>query len=468
MKKSILIMFVLLLIVTLCACNNNDTTLTSTTPGTNNTLPPDTTENTYATDLKPDDTTSNQTETSETSSENTADLPQSQTPPSQPSQNVTTKPTLDTQQIIGQGTCNGAAGNWKLSADGTLTIYGTTYLEDGSTYPWANYANTVKKIVIEEGIKNIPIRAFEMFTALTEIVLPNSLEDIREYAFSNCYNLSNVTIPANVTKLATGAFTACRKMSSVKFAANSKLEVLNPGVFGQSGLKEFVAPPNLKTIKSKAFNNEPELETVILNGSIETIEPQAFCECRYLKKVVLGPNITSIGNYAFNNCTTITHYESYAPVNIDLRSLSHLTTVILGGDISELPSFLHCSSLQNITISSSITKIKANQFMGCSSLANFEIPNTVKVIEKYAFVSSGIQALTIPPSVEELGISLFNNTTLKEITFLGDPPQFNSNATDGVFSGLNQLTAYYPANNPEWTNDVFFNYGAVNITWIAK
>ena len=134
MKKAFSIMFVLLLIATLCACNNNDAPLT--TPSTNNTLPPDTTENTYATNLTPDDTNPNQTETTEISKENTADPHQPQTLASQSSQNVTATPNSNTPQLISQGKCNGAAGNWKLSTDGTLTIYGTTYLENGSPYPY--------------------------------------------------------------------------------------------------------------------------------------------------------------------------------------------------------------------------------------------------------------------------------------------------------------------------------------------
>lgn len=475
MKKTGLILICLTLLILSSACQHskaeesavNTTSLslenTESTPSTtvpsldlpDNNTPEDATTPPN-TDADSDAVTETHPNTSQTAS----------TPSGQPNSPQTPAPSG--AEIVAQGKCNGVAGNWKLTKDGTFTIYGNARPENSNTYPWKNYGAQVKKVVVEEGIKHVPSSAFFGFKNLTEVVLANSVESIGKDAFSNCTALTTITIPPKVTVLETGTFTGCTKLEYISFAPNSQLHTLNEGVFGASGLKEFIAPPKLKVLKSRAFVSLPALETVILNESVEIIEPQAFIRCAALKKVVLGATIISLGNYAFNECTTITHYESYANRNINFASLPHLKTVIIGGDVTTIPNFTHCTSLTSVSITSPIEEIDNGQFMGCTSLTNFSIPTTVSLIDNHAFVASGIQTITIPASVKKMGVCVFNKSALQEITFVGDPPIFYSNATDGTFSGVDALVAYYPANNPAWTEDVLQNYGAGEITWIAK
>lgn len=401
--------------------------------------------------------------------ENQPTTPPVQQQPTAPSVQPTTPNTPPpAEELIASGICVATNGKWKITKDGTFTLYGNDRPEDKNFYTWSPYADQVKKIVIENGIVYIPIGAFFGFRHVTEVILADSVEAIAKDAFSNCYELSKITIPRKVKELNEGTFAGCSKLTTLSFAADSQLTTLHGGCV-PSGLTKFVAPPNLTSIGVRAFAYANKLEEVILDPDANlVVDNYAFEECRTLKKLVLGKNVIQVAGNAFSDCYALGHYESHAPVNIDLRSYPHLHTVIISGNVSKIPSFMHCTSLKNVTITTPITTISNSYFMGCSSLTTVAIPNTVTTIENYAFVASGIQELTIPASIKELGMSLFNNTTLQKITFKGDPPVFKSNVTDGTFSGLGKVTAYYPANNPAWTEDILQNYGASEVTWIAQ
>ena len=78
--------------------------------------------------------------------------------------------------------------------------------------------------------------------------------------------------------------------------------------------------------------------------------------------------------------------------------------------------------------------------------------------------------MTIPASVTSIGAKAFGSA-LKNITFLGSAPTFETNTnSDGTtaytFSGVT-ATAHYPENNASWTAAVRNSAGG-NITWLTE
>ena len=495
MKKYLYLTVCLILLFTLTACQGNNGQQNASAP-TVDTMQ-NVTENTQATESVGATETTKVTEptgamenpeatepvpteeatapTQESIPGNTETTPKPTNP--QPTEPKPTNPTQSTAQptmppdpnAIDQGIGLGSGDfTWKLTKDGTLTISGNSRPENMQTYPWTQYADQVKKVVVEDGITHIPSYAFMLFEQLTEVVLSDSVTTIASYAFSNCVSLTEVTIPPKVTELVTDTFVGCIKLEKVRFTSDTQLHTIHAGAFGASGLQEFIAPSSLRVIKTKAFANLDHLKTVVLNEGLETIEPKAFEACRLLEKLVIDAGTVKIGNYAFYNCVAIRYYESHNSSNIPLNNLTGLETVIIDGNTTGLPSFAGCTSLKNLTVKSPVTAIGSMDFINCKALTEWSIPETIQEIGNHAFVNSGIQKITISASVKKLGICLFNKTTLQEIIFTGDPPEFVSTITDGVFSGLEKVTAYYPADNPAWTEAVRQNYGAAEVIWIAK
>ena len=98
---------------------------------------------------------------------------------------------------------------WKLYEDGTLTISGTGAMKDYDydSNPSPVYKNSdVKKVVIEDGVTSIGIRAFNACRNLTNITIPDNVTSIGDFAFYYCENLTSVTIPNSVTSIGNSEF----------------------------------------------------------------------------------------------------------------------------------------------------------------------------------------------------------------------------------------------------------------------
>ena len=106
---------------------------------------------------------------------------------------------------------------WNLSCDGVLTISGTGAMTNFSstTMPWSALRESVKSVVIEDGITTIGNYAFYNCSALKSVTIPNSVTSIGTYAFYNCASLTSVTIPNGVTSIGSYTFYSCSSLTSV-------------------------------------------------------------------------------------------------------------------------------------------------------------------------------------------------------------------------------------------------------------
>lgn len=107
--------------------------------------------------------------------------------------------------------------------------------------------------------------------------------------------------------------------------------------------------------------------------------------------------------------------------------------------------------IKEVEIKEGITSIEYEQFASLSSLEKVTVPSSVKKIENEAF---------------------WNCKALREIIFNGDAPRFvetvfeEGDSDCNIFYSVTAM-AYYPAGNSSWTADVRQNYGG-NITWAPK
>ena len=98
-----------------------------------------------------------------------------------------------------------------LDSEGTLTISGngdmpnwTSLSETKTSAPWEDSKSKIKKVVVEDGVKNIGSFAFLHCENITEIIISETVEKIEGWAFFSCSSLPKVTMQNGVISIKVG------------------------------------------------------------------------------------------------------------------------------------------------------------------------------------------------------------------------------------------------------------------------
>ena len=178
---------------------------------------------------------------------------------------------------------------WHLTDYGVLTITGKGIMKDYTSWsPWIY--DSVKRVIIADGVTTIGDNAFNGCSSLTSVTIPNSVTTIGWRAFNGCSSLTSVTIPNSVTIIGGSAFSGCNSLTSVTI------------------------PNSVAIIGDETFYGCSFLTSVTIGNSVTTIGHEAFSGCTNLQKVNIGNSVKTIGKEAFNNCTSITQISSEAVV----------------------------------------------------------------------------------------------------------------------------------------------------------
>ena len=114
-----------------------------------------------------------------------------------------------------------------------------------------------------------------------------------------------------------------------------------------------------------------------------------------IKNIVIPNSVTKIEAYAFSCCNL-------------------LENIIIPNSVTEISegTFSNCGALVSIIIPNSVTYIGRQAFDWCFSLSNINIPDTVKKIDDNAFANcQSLENIIIPNSVTEIGEGAFSLCT---------------------------------------------------------
>ena len=284
---------------------------------------------------------------------------------------------------IASGTCGAEGDNltWTLDSDGVLTISGTGAMKDYPNEigaPWADFADDLTKVVIEEGITTIGASAFMYCGNLTEVVIPGTVTSIGSTAFLGCTSLTKFDIPEGVISVGGEAFGECNALERINIP--SSLTSFGERMFmnGAGKLTEINVDSGNTVYSSK--------EGVLYSkdGSTLVCYPCGKEDSSY----IVPEGVTAIGNSAFEDC-----------------------------------------NVTQVQLPDTLTRICAHAFMNCPFLKTVRIPNGVSTIESGAF-SCGITSISIPASVTEMESAFTESYALTEINVDSSNPNYMSK--DGV------------------------------------
>ena len=322
---------------------------------------------------------------------------------------------------------------WVVTSDDVLTISGTGDMDEQAylySNPWSRWKDTIRTIVIGEGVTSVGFREFTNLGALEQVTLPSTLQRIEERAFAECEKLEQINFPDGLLEIGKSAFEHCVSLKDIALPAG--LTTIRECAFSKTGLTRISLPDSVTQLEYGVFMFCADLASVSLPANLSVLGDSLFRGCDSLTAVDLPNTLISIGSQVFGGCI-------------------NLAQVIMPEGISviDFGAFEDCRKLAQISLPSALKKIGTSAFNGCASLSRIDIPASVEIVEQTAFANCTALAEIRVSSVIRIKRDAFKNTA------------FFSNAGQGVvYIGK---TAYVYKGSMEPDTQIVFNESTVEI-----
>ena len=242
---------------------------------------------------------------------------------------------------------------WTLDENGTLTISGSGEMTDfEERSPWYSLSDSIKAVVIQDGVRSIGSRAFDGCSKLTDVTIPGTVEKIGDYAFNGCINLVEIDIPASVETLGSSVFESCGGLETVTLHSGLK-SIGQTAFLSCFSLKEIVIPNSVTELGNRAFQGCDSMTRAVLPSGL-TVVDSLFWFCSSLKDVTIPESVVKIGNSSFSDCKSLE--KIVIPRNVTYIEMA----------------FTSCKSLRVVVFDGSAPVIEDNNF--CDVTANVYYP----------------------------------------------------------------------------------------------
>ena len=375
--------------------------------------------------------------------------------------------------------------------------------------PWWQYHETIKTLVVNEGVTTIGKNAFGHLRALTSVRLPNSLTSIGEKAFEGCNSLTSLKIPSGVTYIEKNAFDYCSGLTTVNVYAATPPE-LGSNVFddnasdrkiyvpyaalddykdayGWSNYKDDILPlaatlPYTLIIESN-YVDGPNVEiSVSYDLSLTENNHHYTLNATYLEEqfnrsgghtivgwattpgsdVVYAPGSTIV--LTENPTTIYTVWDDTDKWSVtkskgsdvyDVLTIKNNSAMADYERYEDTPWWQYHETIKTLVVNEGVTTIGKNAFGRLGALTSVSLPNSLTSIGEKAFDScNDLTSLEIPPSVTEIKKSAFNYCT--RLTSIDIPASVTSIETLAFNDCFSLKTVnVYAATPPELGGHVF-------------
>lgn len=288
---------------------------------------------------------------------------------------------------------------------------------------------SLKSVFVPMLVKEIPFGTFSNCIKLEYAQLPYSVEVIGSYAFSNCQALTTIEFPNTVKELGTGAFSNCKVLKAVELSDNV----------------------NLKAIPDRTFENCYGLSKLVLPSSLVYLG-SAFNNCKSLLDVTIPSGLAQVNAKAFSGCDKILHVRNYS--NLEIKFDNYQCEIAKNNTTPFYNTITY--NEDGVVLFNNGREIAIVSYLANQKVLDLSSYEEVSSIYKYAFYGSTIEQVTIPASVTKIGDSAFSNCTALTSVSFAEGSLAKTLGAD-VFSGCEYLTTLeIPALVEEIGNFTFF------------
>ncbi len=376
--------------------------------------------------------------------------------------NLSNKPNNATYEMLlqvplGCGARYSRANYWKQfrTTQAMSTIDGCTYMED------INGNASVKRYESSATTFNIPASLTVNGTTL-------AVTQIARESFSSytCPNLQSISIPASVTDIESGAFYGCQALRSITVASGNPVYDSREGCNAiietatntlQYGYPSTTIPQTVTSIAASAFAGYGNsLTSITIPSSVTRIGYSAFYKTKLNSiyvKAKLPPTLDGsvFDEDVYSNATLkvptpeayreAAGWQDFAHIEMGATVTSGDFVFTLDDDTREAELTQYKGTAANVVIPStindggisySVTSIGKLAFMdnyqSNTTMQQVTIPSTVTTIGEQAFAScSALTTVTIPASVTSIGLTpFFSCRSLTSLTVASGNTKYDS------------------------------------------
>ena len=341
------------------------------------------------------------------------------------------------------------------------------------------YCTGLKNITLPATVTKIGEEAFGQCTGLTSLTLPAALSEIGQKAFTQCTGLAAVTLPDSLKAVGLNAFEKCTNLKSVYITSLG----MWCGIDFQSGeytADQYANP--LRVADGTLYLNGEVLTNAVIPDGVTTIAANVFSYCKTIKSLTIPASVRSIGAKAFFYCSylskvtyegtisdwcRITNDGSYVLwyANEFYADGSLITNLTIPDDVTEISdrAFMGYKKLKSLNVGGNVERIGCAAFSGCENLTTVTLSEGLKVVEDYAFNTTGLRSLVLPASVTDFGSQSTTNTS--NVYYLGTAEQLNALLAKGNTYPTTTFYAYSAEQPTESGNYWHYNGSGIPTPW---
>lgn len=281
----------------------------------------------------------------------------------------------------------------------------------------------LKELTIPNTVTLIEKSSCEKCSTITEIVIPKSVNQIENQAFRGCSSLAKITVDPYTTTIENDAFQECFALTTLEImTSETALNKIEMKPF--FNVKKIIIPSNVTSIDLDAFENCTNLTEIVIPSSVSMISNGTFDGFNSLKEITIDPYSTNIEKDVFVNCPLLEVLNICTSEKVirpfDLNMFPKVTKIVIPNNVVSIEknAFKGCSRLNEIMLyipekSTTSTKSTSASSSASSFKDNEDCPSNLASIDESAFQDcSSLKELLIPPSVTRVGSKAFSGCSM--------------------------------------------------------
>ena len=338
--------------------------------------------------------------------------------------------------------------SWALSGDGVLTISGSgpMWNYQNSRPDWFSESESIKTVVIENGVTSIGDHAFSWELRWTNengnsvssygycqnlrsAVIAETVTSIGDSAFYSCSKLAEIRLPSGLTTLGERVFCWCQSIRELNIPYG--VTKLGINTLTGTGITKLVIPASVTEVALAAASYCQSLTTIRFLGSMPSINSGAFHDSGVQRYSSTYENITvyyPVGDPSY----TADNMQNYGATKLVWRPMSetageNLSWQLVNGTLtisgsgpmwefseSFRPAWdLVSGSVTSVVLESGVTTVGAYAFRDYSNLTSVTLPATVTRVGDWAFGRcTALGSFTLPANLSSIGAYAFLRCSL--------------------------------------------------------